>query len=52
MNPDPGPRFISKNSYLSTTFVDVEITHDKRGVMQGFTTNSDISNTKGKPECF
>ena len=30
----------------------VEITHDKRGVMQGFTTNSDISNTKAKPECF
>ena len=31
---------------------NVEITHDKRGVMQGFTTNSDISNTKAKPECF
>ena len=30
----------------------VEITHDKRGVMQGFTTHSDISNTKAKPECF
>ena len=31
--------------------INVEITH-KRGVMQGFTTNSDISNTKAKPECF
>ena len=25
--------------------VRIEITHSKRGVMQGFTTNSDISNT-------
>ena len=38
-------------SEVQTLYI-VEITHDKRGVMQGFTTNSDISNTKAKPECF
>ena len=39
-------------SLRTSGLYNVEITHDKRGVMQGFTTNSDISNTKAKPECF
>ena len=46
-----GLRLSYSGEQKDTVFI-VEITHDKRGVMQGFTTNSDISNTKAKPECF